>query len=542
MMGTMKKTLIFLILTTLFLTACNLAVATPVPVIDNPTRPYVNIAQSATEVTVPTATRQVRAIPTDTPAPATPIPSPTASPFECGITEGEHIQQTIDATVDYANKTADVTQIVRYRNDETIDLSEVVFAIEPNAQADVFTLTSLAIGDDDTGTEPYHTLDRSRLTVRLPNTLNPGCTATISLAFTLNIPRIGIGLNAGKGYFGYSDRQINLGHWLPTPAVRLDGTWIVNNVQTIGEQNILEQADWDVTLTVTGVSNVIVAAPGTLETSESDDLRWHYTFESARDFPISLSPTWQVETATTRNGVIVEVYHFGDTIRTLESGQVNGAAHTLTISVQAMEQFSALFGLYPYERMLVVQGDFPDGMEFSGLVYVSTNWFYSFDGGIQNYLSLITIHEVAHQWWYLIVGNDAANTPWLDEALATYSEYIYIEEYYPELRDWWWSFRVAWFNPEGAVDSDVYTFETARDYINAVYLRGVQMLQNLRDDVGTETFFEILATYAQQARGEVATAELFWSLFTPEQLENTATTRDAFLNQPDVIVPAGTGQ
>ncbi|MEO0597838.1 MAG: hypothetical protein AAF126_17140, partial [Chloroflexota bacterium] len=197
----MKKTLIFLILTTLFLTACNLAVATPVPVIDNPTRPYVNIAQSATEVTVPTATRQVRAIPTDTPAPATPIPSPTASPFECGITEGEHIQQTIDATVDYANKTADVTQIVRYRNDETIDLSEVVFAIEPNAQADVFTLTSLAIGDDDTGTEPYHTLDRSRLTVRLPNTLNPGCTATISLAFTLNIPRIGIGLNAGKGYF-----------------------------------------------------------------------------------------------------------------------------------------------------------------------------------------------------------------------------------------------------------------------------------------------------------------------------------------------------
>src|SRR5690606_6507172 len=101
-----------------------------------------------------------------------------------------------------------------------------------------------------------------------------------------------------------------------------------------------------------------------------------------------------------------------------------------------------LFGVYPHERMLVVQGDFPDGMEFSGLVFVSTDWFKSFKGETGSYLTLITIHEVAHQWWYMRVGNDPALSPWLDEALATYSEYLFMEEYYPSLKEWWWQFRV----------------------------------------------------------------------------------------------------
>ena len=46
-----------------------------------------------------------------------------------------------------------------------------------------------------------------------------------------------------------------------------------------------------------------------------------------------------------------------------------------------------------------------------------------------NYLMdpLIT-HEVAHQWWYNVVGNNVIDDPWLDEALATYSYVIYLEE------------------------------------------------------------------------------------------------------------------
>jgi aminopeptidase N len=31
------------------------------------------------------------------------------------------------------------------------------------------------------------------------------------------------------------------------------------------------------------------------------------------------------------------------------------------------------------------------------------------------------VHEVAHQWWFGIVGNDEFNEPWLDEAMAEYA-------------------------------------------------------------------------------------------------------------------------
>ncbi|MGJ3238523.1 MAG: M1 family metallopeptidase [Anaerolineae bacterium] len=518
------------------LSACNLAMATPVPVVVQPTRAYVNISQPTSALIEPTATRAIQSIPTQTPLIPIATPEAQATVFACGLDESsEHIQHQVVATVDYADKRIQVAQSIRYRNDEQVGLEEIVLAVEPNAYEGAFALTQIMLNSD----EPFHTLNRNRLTVRLPSPLNPGCAVTVQLTFELTIPRIGIGASSFKGFFGYSERQINLGHWLPTPATRLNGTWVLHDVQAIGEQNVLEQADWDVMLTVNNANQIRIAAPGSVEVR--DENQWHYQMNSARDFPMSLSPSWQLSEATTRDGTRIEIYHFGDTIRSVSGNTVNGANHALTISVQAFEQYESLFGDYPYERFLVVQGDFPDGMEFSGLVFISTNWFYSFEGGIQNYLSLITIHEVSHQWWYARIGNDAAYAPWLDEALATYSEYVYIEEYYPQFRDWWWSFRVAWFNPQGAVDSDVYQFESPRDYINAVYLRGVQMLHNLRENIGTEAFFELLAAYAQAGDGQVATPDLFWSLFTPEQLDVTRGTRDAFLRNPieTLVDPSG---
>ncbi len=37
---------------------------------------------------------------------------------------------------------------------------------------------------------------------------------------------------------------------------------------------------------------------------------------------------------------------------------------------------------------------------------------YYTDGGIV--MEWIVVHEVLHQWWYSLVGNDQVNEPWLD--------------------------------------------------------------------------------------------------------------------------------
>jgi hypothetical protein len=324
-----------------------------------------------------------------------------------------------------------------------------------------------------------------------------------------------------------------MANWLATVAPYLNGRWVVNPPQRIGEQTVLGVADWDVTLNIMNASGDLkIAAPG--DVTQTGATQWRYVFPRGRDFSISLSEYYRVNSQMTPSGVTIEVYSFPDAVRSTDNGPVDAGIFIMQQAANALQQYADLFGVYPYQRLVVVQGDFPDGMEFSGLVFVSTNWVYAFEGGYDNYLTVITVHEVSHQWWYTRVGNDAANAPWLDEALATYSEYIYYEEFYPDLKNWWWDFRVGGYNPQGAVDSSVYEFDNARDYINAVYLRGVQMLHNLREDIGTEAFFKLLADYARVGDGQIATPQLFWSLLTPEQYTATQDTRGQFLRIPEV--------
>jgi hypothetical protein len=39
-----------------------------------------------------------------------------------------------------------------------------------------------------------------------------------------------------------------------------------------------------------------------------------------------------------------------------------------------------------------------------------------------NTIGRTTTHELGHQWFYGLVGNDQARDPWLDEGLASYAE------------------------------------------------------------------------------------------------------------------------
>ncbi len=480
----------------------------------------------------PTQSRELHSIQTPTDLPATHTPTVTPAPlFVCAAQPDQNAtRHEVIATVDYAEKSVLVSQQIHYTNLTARTLTEIVLRIDSNSYQRGLLFGTLRLLNQDA----EYTLERNRLTVMLPVPLEAGCGVTLDFSYLLTPPQIGTGLAAFKGYYGYSPRQLNLAHWLATPAPIIDGDWLVHEPREIGEQHVLEQADWDVLINVeNAASSLLVAAPGNV--TKTDDMQWRIQLDDARDVSVSLSENFRVTQASTQSGVEVAVYTFGDALIASGTGYLDGGEHVLRESVKAMQQYESLFGPYPYERMVVVQGDFPDGMEFSGLVFVSTAWFRGFAGGVDNFLTVITVHEVSHQWWYLRVGNDAALTPWLDEALATYSEYIYYEEFHPDLKNWWWSFRVGWYDPQGDVDSTVYEFGSAREYINAVYLRGVQMLHNLREDIGTQAFFDLLAAYASEGDGRIASAETFWRLLTPEQWEISRETRGQFLREPDML-------
>jgi hypothetical protein len=496
------------------ISACNLA---PASSTEWPTATTVQVNRSSP---VPTLNRELHAI-------STPEPSATAL-SNCALPEAAdtRTQYTIVADVDYARHHVSVQQTVRFVNTTGAELSRLVFTVEPNHWLDVFKLNAVKTGGEDASYE----LTGRRLTVNLPSTLMPGCEITTELAFHLAVPPVGEGVSGYDGYFGYTERQFNLGHWLPTVAVYAGGEWVIHESVMIGEQDVLVPANWDVTLHMTNAAETIqVAAPG--EMTRVNDSMWRFILPAARDFTISMSEQFTLERQETEGGVSVELYSFDSTGEHAATNP-SAVAASLDAAVRSLAMYEDLFGAYPYSRMIVVEGDFPDGMEFTGLVFVSGDWFHRYDGTPAGYLVVITVHEVSHQWWYARVGNDSALYPWLDESLATYCEYIFIEEYYPELKDWWWQWRVNRLSPQGYVDSTVYEFATIREYINAVYLRGVLLLHDLRQALGTEAFFDILRRYSDAGAGQLVTPDLFWSQFTPEQLEQTLNVRRRYLRQP----------
>jgi aminopeptidase N len=141
-----------------------------------------------------------------------------------------------------------------------------------------------------------------------------------------------------------------------------------------------------------------------------------------------------------------------------------------------------------------------------------------YQGTPGEYLVAIAAHETAHQWWYGRVGNDQALEPWLDEALCTYSELIYYENLYPESVQWWWSYRVDYYAPSGAINISIYNPDgSATPYLtykNSVYLNGAHFLDDLRKQIGDDIFFVFLKDYAEKMYLQIAGGQQFFDILS----------------------------
>lgn len=487
-------------------------------------------APTSTQLVLVTPPSTTRALHTAHPAATiVPIhPTPEAGPCaEIHTADQATIHYTITAEVDYDLHSVSVIQAIDYLNDSSEELSELVFYVAANKEPGVFRLEDVTVNAQ--ANSPPAELVGVRLSVPLDQALLPGCRQTLELRYTVFPPRIGTGFFPRQGYLGHSDRQFNLGLWTPTIAAYQDGDWLTPAPINIGEQAVTPAADYEVALTVSHApANLTVAGPGRVHRSEGT---WYFSLEAARDFVLSLSSEYYQFTTASSQGVQIELYVFEDALPPADA-EYDAPLQALDTAATALELYADLFGPYPYERLVILESDFPDGMEFSGLVFVGGEWFRSYHGSPAGYLTLITAHEISHQWWYNLVANNQSIYPWLDEALATYSEYMFLEENYPDLTNWWWDFRVNAYEPAGMVDSSVYQFESARAYINAVYLQGARMMHALRQEIGGEAFFQWLHDYATTMRGLIATPPDLWGALPNQLFSRTEAIRAQYFALP----------
>jgi hypothetical protein len=491
-----RSRILFFIVIFLFTASCSSPIATDPPALPTDTLPPA-ATTAATEAAAPIGTE---------------TPTPTQTPAL------ERPQYVIDLQMNYASKAADVNQTINYPNWTGETLTNLVLAVEPNLWSGGFTLKSVSVDDQPVTNFSIEALNQ-RLEIPLPQPLEPGRTANVKLNYGLILPPMQAYNNASNDIrpqiYGYSDKQVNFVDWYPMIVPYQPGEgWMLHNPWFYGEHLVYDLADFDVTVTFTDGANPQIAASGgevdasSTATPEPGKPR-RFVLEAGRTFALSMSDYFKVATREV-DGVKVYSYYFG-------IYDAPGEA-MLQTTVEALHTFSEKFGPYRHKTMTAVQGDFNDGMEFSGLYFISRDYFNLYDNTPKNYLVIIAAHETAHQWWFDSVANDQALEPSLDEALSTYSEHIYYETVYPELVDWWWGYRYFEFLQAGYVDTAIYDAGGQRPYWDKVYLTGARFLEDMRKQVGDEIFFAFLKDYYTQFLGRRATGADFFRVFH----ENTA--------------------
>ena len=435
-------------------------------------------------------------------AAATP-PAATPSEGDCAQRaepDPERPVVELDLRLDDDLRTVTGTETVVLTPDLPTD--ELVFRLVPNgpgpAAAGNRLVVDAARGDDvagggyeDAGAKGPGGL----FVVRLDEELPAGVATEVALDFTLTLgggdfERVG----AADGVSWWASGapllawQPGVG-WARDPFVDLPGETATSSV-----------ADTTVRVSAPEALTVLMTGDQAAPTASRDGRRtWTSVEPAARDVSVAVG---EFDTASATGGSGVEV----------TTGVLPGAAipaRELTAwTLAAIDQLEARFGPFPYATLTVpllpIQGG---GIEYPGSILLA--------GADRRVL----LHEVAHMWFYGMVGDSQFRDPWLDEAFATYAESVA----FPVPED----AAARALGTPGEVGAAMDEFDSVADYFRQVYAKGGAALVTAREAAGAEAFDAALRCYVD------ANA---WTIATPDDVARALEDLPAAL---DVLTAAG---
>ena len=289
----------------------------------------------------------------------------------------------------------------------------------------------------------------------LARPLAPGKRASITFDVTLTAPD-------REDRFGRSGAYSFFGNALPVLAVRDGKGWHLEPDVGIGESFYTVAADFAVRLR--HPRELVVPSTGLT----SDGLT---IAKQVRDFAWAAGPFRTTEVRSPG----------GVTVRTWATPTVSAdaVADARSDAVAAVDDFGGRFGAYPYGELDLVLNDrwtTFSGMEYPGFVLLISP-------------RSPVVHEVAHQWWYGIVGNNEYADPWLDEAFATYATDLFEDQHRPGCR--------PGSLPAAITGNMGYWGAHQASYGTYVYTYGACMLHDLERLIGSTAMAGLLTTYAK---------------------------------------------
>jgi len=403
-------------------------------------------------------------------------------------------------------------ETVRYVNNAPVSQDVVYLRLFPNlpSYGGEMAVEEVQVGEDTVTTrlEAQGTALRVPLSTPLP----PGEETTIALEFEATVP---ITVGVGYGQFVYLQDVMALANFFPIiPAydeencARFENCvqgWNIEVAVPYGDAVFSPTALFEVF--VTAPEEWTVVASGSLvdkQPAAEDRLTWHMVSGPMRDFNVVLSPRFQVATDTVED-ITVNSYYLPE--------DVLGGRRALRWVVESLAFFGEHFGPYPFAEFdVVATPTAAGGIEYPGLIVMPIRNYGDTSGRFQ----WSTVHEVAHQWWYSLVGSDQQDEPWVDEALTQYSTALFYERHLNWDRAVAEVFEPRYAQVAGTEEDDLISLPvaeyTAANYGPLVYSKGPLFFHALRQEVGDEAFDAILRSLFEQFRYGIASGQELLSL------------------------------
>lgn len=324
------------------------------------------------------------------------------------------------------------------------------------------------------------------LQVNLDQDLLPGENINVEMKWQAKVPRAAYRYGSKGGIF-------MLGNFYPILNVYTNEEWHTSYDAVFGDPFCFNCADYIVRLNTP--DSYQVAATGNIITRVAEDngRQTHLIqAQNARDF--SMAIMYGYEEIVSGHNPAIKVY--------LPWGKEHLGQKVLDESADILQYYSCQLVSYPYSEFKIVFVPMKGfhGMEYSGMIFLRDD-FLGPDTDCEH-SQFVLAHEIAHQWWYGIVGNDQLREPWLDEGLANWSAYKYLEDVKGKKR------------PEKQLESkdvnlarELQEMYSRPDYYRTAYTGGESFWFALEEQLGSEKTFKVLHRYIAENKYGIADSE-----------------------------------
>jgi hypothetical protein len=339
--------------------------------------------------------------------------------------------------------------------------------------------------------------DDTDVRLALPSEMPGNGTLTLDVEFEARLPQL-------VERAGYVDQFHAVTQWFPKVARRTSEGEFRHFAYSAVAEFSADFGDYDITIDVP--ANYVVAAPGQpiSQTTARGRTQSRYRSEHVHDFAWF---AWDgfVEQRDTVGAVAVRHYGSRD--------QAGNAKTTFETLRWAMPRFGEAFFPYPYCSLVVVHP--PDnaqasgGMEYPGLIVTGGPWYLASTS--IRFIESLTLHELAHQWFYGVVASDEYLHPVLDEGLTSYVEARALQERFASGSAW----STRWFEISEAVTRralarkhrvaaplarSAVQFGDFSNLTAEIYARTATLLETLGNVYGSSGLDAALRAYAMRQR------------------------------------------